>query len=246
MVSALASVPFVIANSYAAYIANTSPTPPPDISEQNRFREQRATRDVLSYITPFTVPVLFTVQVMFCMSEVYMITSTVYPSLQVPFLHQILLPYPAKAPSASTFHLTPSFVLVSTLLYAGTILRALCYRALGRHFTFELAIKKEHKLVTDGPYSFVRHPSYLGEILVFLGMVLAQLFNPGTWWTECGMWETRQGQAFGYFWVVFTSSVLWMILSRVPKEDLMMRMQFGEEWMSWSKRTPYAVIPYVW
>lgn len=34
---------------------------------------------------------------------------------------------------------------------------------------------KDHRLVTWGPYRYVRHPSYLGYFLMFLGLVLAWL-----------------------------------------------------------------------
>ncbi|TCD67148.1 hypothetical protein EIP91_000433 [Steccherinum ochraceum] len=121
-----------------------------------------------------------------------------------------------------------------------------CYRTLGRHFTFELAFKKDHQLITDGPYSFVRHPAYLGMFVVMPSMVVAQFFSPGTWWTECRMWDTLQGQAFGGFWVSLAVWVGWVLVSRVPKEDKILKMQFREQWVNWSERTPYAMIPYIW
>lgn len=56
----------------------------------------------------------------------------------------------------------PSVVLVvgvlSTVL--GGILRKWCYDALGKLFTFERSIMPKHELITDGPYAWVRHPSY--------------------------------------------------------------------------------------
>ncbi|TCD67149.1 hypothetical protein EIP91_000434 [Steccherinum ochraceum] len=70
----------------------------------------------------------------------------------------------------------------------------------------------------------ISNPSYLGTLFVMPSMVYTQLFSPGTWWMEYGMWHTWQGQAFG-----------------IPKEDLMLK-----EWSSWSKKTPYAVIPFMW
>ncbi|KAH8100896.1 hypothetical protein BXZ70DRAFT_134791 [Cristinia sonorae] len=175
-----------------------------------------------------------------------MALAAVYPSLRISALDSILLPDPSKPLSTSDFYLTIPFVIGSLFLSAGALLRQACYRTLGRHFTFQLSLQKDHKLVTEGPYSFVRHPSYLGMIIALPGMAVAQLFSSGTWWIQSGMWHTWQGQIFGAYWISFLSYVCWALLSRVPKEDAMLQAQFGEQWVSWSKKTRYAVIPYVW
>ena len=63
--------------------------------------------------------------------------------------------------------------LVGTLVtILGGLIRYKCYRALGRMFTFEMSIRKNHKLITSGPYAIVRHPSYVGVILVASGLML--------------------------------------------------------------------------
>jgi protein-S-isoprenylcysteine O-methyltransferase len=40
---------------------------------------------------------------------------------------------------------------------------------LGRWFTVNVAIAKDQTLVQDGPYRHVRHPSYSGALIAFLG-----------------------------------------------------------------------------
>ena len=111
-----------------------------------------------------------------------MVVSTVHPSLQVPLLHYFLVPDRTRPPTATSFYLSPIYILGSFLLYAGTILRVFCYHTLGRHFTFELAFKKDHKLITNGPYAFVRHPSYLG-LIVALSNKLQLLWLARLHWT---------------------------------------------------------------
>ena len=59
------------------------------------------------------------------------------------------------------------------------------------------------------------------------------------------MWDTWQGQAFGVFWLILTGFTACSLLCRVPIEDLMLRTEFGDQWVSWAKKTPYAVIPFV-
>jgi protein-S-isoprenylcysteine O-methyltransferase len=41
---------------------------------------------------------------------------------------------------------------------------------LGRFFTGNVAIAPDHRLIEEGPYRFVRHPSYTGSLLAFLGL----------------------------------------------------------------------------
>ena len=52
---------------------------------------------------------------------------------------------------------------------------------MGSHFTFELTLQKDHKLVTSGPYRIVRHPSYIGIYAFYLGSDLVYLV-PGDQW----------------------------------------------------------------
>ena len=81
--------------------------------------------------------------------------------------------------------LTPSplFILGVAAVASGAILRVRCFKALGQFFTFELSIHPSHTLVTTGPYSVVRHPSYTGIYLTLLGGTLVGL-SPGTWLYE--------------------------------------------------------------
>ncbi|EIW84539.1 hypothetical protein CONPUDRAFT_151555 [Coniophora puteana RWD-64-598 SS2] len=51
------------------------------------------------------------------------------------------------------------FITGALLALAGSQLRLLCFRTLGKHFVFNVALKKNHRLITSGPYSIVRHPS---------------------------------------------------------------------------------------
>ena len=67
---------------------------------------------------------------------------------------------------------TLSFFLGTLMTALGGYIRWACYRALGRLFTFEMSIRDNHELVTDGPYGWVRHPAYTGILLIVAGVVL--------------------------------------------------------------------------
>jgi protein-S-isoprenylcysteine O-methyltransferase Ste14 len=59
------------------------------------------------------------------------------------------------------------------LLVAGLILRWWAIITLGRFFTVDVTIEKDHELVERGPFRIVRHPSYTGVLLAFLGLGLS-------------------------------------------------------------------------
>jgi protein-S-isoprenylcysteine O-methyltransferase len=61
----------------------------------------------------------------------------------------------------------------------GAVLRWWAIWHLGRFFTVDVAVAHDHRVVDDGPYRYVRHPSYSGLLLEFLGLSLV----PGALWT---------------------------------------------------------------
>ena len=53
---------------------------------------------------------------------------------------------------------------------AGVVVRWWAIRTLGGHFTRNLQVAADHAVVVDGPYRYLRHPSYTGAILMFTGI----------------------------------------------------------------------------
>jgi len=56
------------------------------------------------------------------------------------------------------------------LLLGGLALRWTAILMLGRFFMVDIAIRSDHILVQKGPYRYVRHPSYTGLLIAFLGL----------------------------------------------------------------------------
>jgi protein-S-isoprenylcysteine O-methyltransferase len=70
------------------------------------------------------------------------------------------------------------FASVGVVLFvAGLILRWWAIITLGRFFTVDVTIEKDHDLVERGPFRIVRHPSYSGVLLAFVGLALSM----GNW-----------------------------------------------------------------
>ena len=138
--------------------------------------------------------------------------------------------------------LTAPFLVGAALCAVGGALRLLCYRALGRHFTFELSLRKDHKLVTDGPYAVVRHPSYTALIMVTVGTLLC-LTGQGSWLAESGILSTLIGRLLVVMWAAEVAWIPIVMILRVGTEDEILRKEFKDEWETWSRRTPYKLIP---
>jgi len=59
------------------------------------------------------------------------------------------------------------------LIAAGIGLRAWSIAILGRFFQYRVEVQPGHRVVTGGPYRYLRHPSYTGIALVLAGIALA-------------------------------------------------------------------------
>jgi protein-S-isoprenylcysteine O-methyltransferase len=62
--------------------------------------------------------------------------------------------------------------LIVAVMVGGLGLRWAAIRTLGRFFTVDVAIHPEQTVVRTGPYAWVRHPSYSGLLLLWLGVGL--------------------------------------------------------------------------
>ena len=110
------------------------------------------------------------------------------------------------------------------LLTAGGLLFTVWARLdLGRNWSGTVTIKKEHELITSGPYAVVRHPIYTGLLLAFLGSALA-------------LGEWRAVLAFA-----LAAGALWR---KLRIEERWMRQQFGDAYQAYSRRVA-ALIPFV-
>ena len=74
----------------------------------------------------------------------------------------------------------PLFAVGVTLLLLGSLLRRYCWRTLGEHFTGDVRAHVDQPVIRTGPYRLVRHPSYTGGMMMFIGIGLALGNIPGS------------------------------------------------------------------
>lgn len=106
-------------------------------------------------------------------------------------------------------------------IWLGLALRAWAHWLLGDLYTTTVLIQRGHRLVTNGPYALVRHPSYGGLCLVLLGIALAggsgasliatAVLLAGGFWVRIGFEEKAMLAAFGPEYAAYAART-WRLL----------------------------------
>jgi protein-S-isoprenylcysteine O-methyltransferase Ste14 len=197
-----------------------------------------------------------TLRQVFCVTEALAEMACIFATHMPSDTTSRVLPVLGISPSISpvTFAPSPIWAFGTAIAIAAGVFRLSTFRELGRYFTFQITIMKDHQLVTTGPFSVVRHPSYTGLLGVFWGSLLAQA-APGSWARRVLIdGALRDGFMAGPAWVPYARAVGAAVLvyelvstigvfDRVRREDTMLKKQFGEKWQEWATRTPYRLIP---
>ncbi|MEN3008929.1 isoprenylcysteine carboxylmethyltransferase family protein [Pseudothermotoga sp.] len=63
-------------------------------------------------------------------------------------------------------------ILGTIVLGFGVTIRFIAILTLGKNFVADIAVVRGRKLVYKGIYKYIRHPSYTGEIVSFLGLAI--------------------------------------------------------------------------
>ncbi len=90
------------------------------------------------------------------------------------------------------------------------------HNTIGHYWSIQVQLKQGHRLVTEGPYRYVRHPLYTALFLGYLGTVLA-----------------LQSWALTAWFPVFVASYLLF----ATEEENVMEGGFGEAYRAYRRRT---------
>lgn len=120
----------------------------------------------------------------------------------------------------------PSWVFYPgiVLMILGIIFRQWSIAVLGRFFSATVGTQEGQKVVDQGPYRLIRHPSYTGVFLTLIGLGLALQS-----WGAVIILIMLFSVAYGY---------------RIYTEEKVLKSTLGEEYNEYKKRTK-KLIPYV-
>jgi protein-S-isoprenylcysteine O-methyltransferase len=106
----------------------------------------------------------------------------------------------------------------------GAALRWYAIFYLGRYFTIDVRVGEDQHVVDTGPYRFIRHPSYTGAFMQFLGLALC----------------------IGNAWSLLMLLPIVIVFSyRIRVEELALERGLGEAYASYRRRTK-RLIPFVY
>ena len=118
-----------------------------------------------------------------------------------------------------------TYALGLLILWTGIGLRVWAVGSLGRYFRREVTIEAGQTVHASGPYRWVRHPAYLGDLLIVFGFGLA--------------WGTWIGAAVG------TAIALAGHLPRIRVEEFELERALGEPYARYAGARA-RLVPGVW
>src|SRR5258708_4278461 len=109
------------------------------------------------------------------------------------------------------------FWLGIALILTGIAIRATAILTLRRYFTVRVTIQESHELIDRGLYRWIRHPSYTGALISFIGLGFA--FGS---WLSLGIIVAAALIGFGY---------------RIRVEETALVSHFGDRYRDYAGRT---------
>jgi protein-S-isoprenylcysteine O-methyltransferase Ste14 len=124
----------------------------------------------------------------------------------------------------SLFNYNLGYYIGFALFIIGIILQGVAEATLGKYYLPSIGTVEGQKIVKDGIYKYIRHPGYLGEIIIFFGLGFVTYSLLGI---------------LGAFIV----SLMVYVGEVIPEEKYMLE-KFGKEYEEYMKET-FRFIPYI-
>lgn len=121
-------------------------------------------------------------------------------------------------------HVPSAAVITSDLLVLTGYFIAILAMIVNRFASRIIEIQEGHKVIQSGPYAIVRHPMYLGVLIMFT-------FTPtalGSWWA-----------------LACTPPLFAVIIARLLMEEKMLLLDLAG-YADYASRTKYRLIPWIW
>ncbi len=109
------------------------------------------------------------------------------------------------------------FAIGVILAAIGLVIRIKSILTLKQHFTYTVTKIEQHELIETGLYRTIRHPGYLGQLIIFLGIATAM----SNWLSVLGM----------------MLPVMAGFLYRITVEEKFMLESMGQKYLEYKSRT---------
>lgn len=123
-----------------------------------------------------------------------------------------------------TYRLSLVNVVGLVLFSIGVSIRLVARRTLGKYFSSGLKTTQKHELIKHGIYKHIRHPAYLGSLLLSPGVPL--IFS----------------SLYGFLLIL---GIIPCFLYRIRIEESMLIEKFGNEYWEYMKETK-KIIPFIY
>lgn len=124
----------------------------------------------------------------------------------------------------SLFELSGQRVVGLTFIVIGLTVMLVAQISLWRNYAATLVIREDHQLIQHGLYRWVRHPIYLGALIVVFGI------------------PTYTSSLYGLLTMV---AVIPILLNRIRLEEGLLIEAFGDAYRAYQKRTK-KLIPFIY
>lgn len=119
----------------------------------------------------------------------------------------------------------PSVYVGYALVTVGVLVRWYSIYSLGRSFQVNVTIMKDQQLVKNGIYKLIRHPSYTGLLLYYLGLGLVM---------------------HNYISIIIlVVGPIYAVAMRIRKEEQFLEDHFGEDYAEYRKSSS-RLIPFIY
>ena len=115
------------------------------------------------------------------------------------------------------YHWDLFFAIGALMVVTGSFIRVNAIMTLKHHFTYTVTNVENHELIETGLYKYLRHPGYLGQVLIFTGIATG-LSN----WLSISVMFILVMIGFSY---------------RIKVEEKFLVAEMGEKYMNYQKRT---------
>lgn len=115
------------------------------------------------------------------------------------------------------YHWDALFIAGATMVIIGLTIRIISILTLKQHFTYTVTELENHELIETGLYKNIRHPGYLGQLLIFAGTAISM----SNWLSVLFMMIPV---SFAY-------------INRIRVEERFMIKQIGQKYIDYQKRT---------